>query len=66
MGAAISKHLRKLDVQQFGKMLDVYDEDHLGLLPSIPVPEPEEMVNQLIMAQNKTTSMYVVCLEMIR
>ena len=47
LGKAITKHLSELGAQQFGRLLDVYDEDHLSRLSPITVPEPKEMVDQL-------------------
>lgn len=49
---AISKHLRKMDAQKFGAMLDLYDTGYLTRLSSITVPEPKEMVDQFKKLKN--------------
>ena len=47
MEAAIDRHSDKLDAQQFGKMLDVYDQENWLSLSSIVVPKPLEMIQKL-------------------
>ena len=47
IGAAISRHVRSLDAQEFSEMLDGYDKDYLNPLSSITVSEPAEMIKKL-------------------